>query len=561
MNKDIKFILVFIFFLCVLQLAFGDQIFLTDQETEYIASREPIKGVSADGSGPIQYTDSKGEIKGISIKILEEISRRTGLTFEYTLYEELNQVGKAYYDGTDILFGIPDQYTRENYTVSEPILRSNTIFFANNSVDSNNLENKTFAATFGSPLPQGIKEENAIYFQSREQAIEAVDSKIADYGYGNPYSIAFYTLKNGYRHIYTIPHGKEERLYRILFIKEDPLLISIINKAISSLTVDEKQNIILAATSEVERELNLSVIIKTYGNEIFIISVIIISLLTFALFLVLSSYKKLNFQKSKYKTISEVSNEYLFEYNKSKNKLLLSEKFKTLFSTLQSLEQAHSSLTSILSTLPSDKETEIISLELPNKRTGFFRIVTSKIPEHTSKLIYIGKIIDISKMMERHNYLENLAQIDGLTGILNSITIRDKIEHRLLLRKKNDIDICILFDIDNFKIINDTKGHLEGDRVLQLIGDILTKNIPFVDSLIGRVGGDEFCVYLPKIASREIGITLCELLIKTFQSENIFVSMGSLFIHEEDSFEELFEKVDALMYTAKNNGKNRFVVE
>lgn len=193
---------------------------------------------------------------------------------------------------------------------------SHTILYLNTDVNAQELENKRFAATYGSALPEGIREDQAIYFHSREEAIKVVNSGLADFGYGNAYSLAFYTLQHGFHNIYTIPQGKEDRAYRILLINDDPLLISIIEKALASFNPYELNNIILKTTSQVERIITPPLVIGTYGKEIFTATFFIITLLIIALTIVLNSHNKLNFQRKKYIAISEVSNEYLFEYSR-----------------------------------------------------------------------------------------------------------------------------------------------------------------------------------------------------------------------------------------------------
>ena len=78
-------------------------------------------------------------------------------------------------------------------------IESETILYINLLVDSSQLYEKVYAAVKGSDLPEGIKEENAIYFDTREESMEAVESGKADYGYGNAYSVSFYTLQNNFK--------------------------------------------------------------------------------------------------------------------------------------------------------------------------------------------------------------------------------------------------------------------------------------------------------------------------------------------------------------------------
>lgn len=174
MSKHRYLTLLFLMLILFQHMLFAT-INLTDEEQSYIANRGPVRAVSVDGSGPIQYTDAQGRIRGIAVQILQEIGKRTGLSFEYLLYKEIGDVHAAYSDGTDILFGIPDQYIRPEYTVSKPLLHSQTILYANKNIEPHNLKNKRFAATVSSALPEGITEGQAIYYQSREEAIKAVD--------------------------------------------------------------------------------------------------------------------------------------------------------------------------------------------------------------------------------------------------------------------------------------------------------------------------------------------------------------------------------------------------
>ena len=563
MGKRKRLTSIFIFFL-VLQQSIFALLNLTPEEISYIKRREPVRAVSVDGAGPIQYTDSKGEIKGVAVDVLKEIEKRTGLTFTYTLLEKMGQFDSVYSDGTDILFGIPDQYARPNYNLSTPFMYSHTILYLNTDVNAQELKNKRFAATYGSALPEGIREDQAIYFQSREEAIKAVDSGLADFGYGNAYSLAFYTLQHGFRNIYTIPQDKEERTYRILFINDDPLLISIIEKALASFNPYELNNIILEATSQVERIITPSLVIGTYGKEIFTATFFIIGLLIIALVIVLNSHKKLNFQRKKYMAISEVSNEYLFEYSSLHKTLHLSNKFKTLFSTQTTLKAAQNTLISTLASLPIE-ESEVIELNLPSGKMHTFLLSAIKVSKQRSGTkTWIGKLLDISEEKAKQKHLENLAQKDGLTDLLNASTTRHQIEKRLTQKLPEERDFCILFDLDDFKAVNDSGGHLVGDRVLQTIGEIMLQTQSSTLDILGRVGGDEFCIYLIDVPSYETVISYCtsllEIVRSRLQEEGVTISLGVVEVQKGETYEELYTRVDNALYTSKANGKNRMEI-
>ena len=175
----------------------------------------------------------------------------TGLTFEYHLYDTIDEMFNS---EADIVFGLPYNYATETMVLSQPYLESETILYINSSVDSSQLYEKVYAAVKGSDLPEGIKEENAIYFDTREESMEAVESGKADYGYGNAYSVSFYTLQNNFKNIITVPKEKESREYCVGMLKDNQVLLSIINKSINSIEKSHIQTLILDATTQIEKD-------------------------------------------------------------------------------------------------------------------------------------------------------------------------------------------------------------------------------------------------------------------------------------------------------------------
>ena len=173
----------------------------------------------------------------------------------------------------------------------------------------------------------------------------------------------------------------------------------------------------------------------------------------------------------------------------------------------------------------------------------------------------IGKLQDITEEVERQDYLKELAQTDGLTGLLNATTTRLRIEQRLQHKKPAEDDFCILFDLDEFKSINDSNGHLAGDNVLKTIGSILLQGYHSSNDILGRIGGDEFCVYLVAIASEEAALSFCAALMESvrfkLRSVGVTISIGASKVEENETYEELYARVDHALYKAKARGKNR----
>ena len=106
--------------------------------------------------------------------------------------------------------------------------------------------------------------DNVKYYDTRLEAIEAVNKGEADYSFGNPYSVSFYILQKNLDNLITIPEGQEERQYRIGLLKENELLLSVINKGILTIDENDKHALTLNAMSQVERELTIPIIMDSY---------------------------------------------------------------------------------------------------------------------------------------------------------------------------------------------------------------------------------------------------------------------------------------------------------
>lgn len=155
---------------------------------------------------------------------------------------------------------------------------------------------------------------------------------------------------------------------------------------------------------------------------------------------------------------------------------------------------------------------------------------------------------------ERTKELRELSQRDGLTGLYNHRTFIEILDRDLSFAKRNSQPISLVyFDVDKFKSINDTMGHLQGDIILKSIGSILLEITRDID-IPCRYGGDEFCVVLSGSTSENADI-FCKRLIEAFcqQYQDITLSIGiattgpSTFAKPE----ALIKLADEAMYKSK----------
>ena len=161
--------------------------------------------------------------------------------------------------------------------------------------------------------------------------------------------------------------------------------------------------------------------------------------------------------------------------------------------------------------------------------------------------------------------LEESATTDGLTGIFNRKKISDRINYELTKRDKEERMNVIMFDIDNFKHINDTYGHDMGDEVLVKLAQTAKKSLRKQDS-IGRWGGEEFMILLPE-ATKQEAIKIAERIrkdvhnIKWKKMNPISISLGVAEVRDKDDIQTLYKRVDNRLYHAKTHGKNQVVFE
>ncbi|MGO4960397.1 diguanylate cyclase domain-containing protein [Jeotgalibaca porci] len=149
---------------------------------------------------------------------------------------------------------------------------------------------------------------------------------------------------------------------------------------------------------------------------------------------------------------------------------------------------------------------------------------------------------------------------DGLTQTLNKKCFEKYVRTRL--KNKKSRDTLLLIDIDGFKLINDKYGHAVGDYVLIVISDRLRKFVRKTDK-VGRIGGDEFMVYLQDIATPEHVEALIEKLREKisypieYQNHtiSISVSIGWAVAHAGTAFEQIYARADEAMYQQKCQGK------
>ena len=172
----------------------------------------------------------------------------------------------------------------------------------------------------------------------------------------------------------------------------------------------------------------------------------------------------------------------------------------------------------------------------------------------------LEKYLTLKEKEKLEEEVRRLSITDDLTGLYNHRYFFKTLESELVRRKRQKTSLSlIMFDLDNFKGYNDLFGHLEGDRVLKRIGEIVSHSIRSnVDSGY-RYGGDEFAALLIG-ATRDQALHIAERIRSTIEEagfEKITVSIGLAEFKEHMNMEGFVKSADDAMYVAKHSGGNR----
>lgn len=165
-------------------------------------------------------------------------------------------------------------------------------------------------------------------------------------------------------------------------------------------------------------------------------------------------------------------------------------------------------------------------------------------------------------LADKNRVLEKLSITDHLTGLFNRQKLNEVLEaeyHRA--QRYGSTFSVMLFDIDDFKLVNDNYGHPIGDKVLTEVADILQCNVRVTDT-VGRWGGEEFMVICPE-TDIEYGAVAAEQLRACIDGfnfsgvEHLTISVGHSCYQEDDTLDTLISRTDRALYISKNNGRNQ----
>lgn len=282
-------------------------------------------------------------------------------------------------------------------------------------------------------------------------------------------------------------------------------------------------------------------------------------------------------QLSKYRHFMSVEDVYYFEYTQKDDRLVgfkyLNEAaFKIIDVTLEDFATISEKERGFFPSKPADIQTFITHLR--GMSPSFEISYVAGVGEEQNCILRGGRlskdrdmvagVLNFDAQLDKEAYYLKPSARDAGTGLLNKRAITEYCLERLA-QQDGELRWLILLDIDDFKSINDTYGHLCGDQVIRTVAELLESAVGH-RGMTGRFGGDEFFVIIEKPTSHATLKIMLKALAKelalSFDPKfRVTASMGvSAYPQDGTTYEELMRKADKALYIAKEKGKNRHII-
>lgn len=220
----------------------------------------------------------------------------------------------------------------------------------------------------------------------------------------------------------------------------------------------------------------------------------------------------------------------------------------------------------VLYSIPDENKQIMLdeNMRTENQQISLKRFIEAN-PIPSIIVVIAGSVIIILFIVIMTRQRSKIAKIDALTGLNNRYGIREHIEK---VYDKNHFPIIIaILDIDNFKSVNDTLGHLGGDEALKLLANTM-KQVFGNKAVLGRYGGDEFVIGF-QCKDKELAKQKFEELVSKMDREfsyedekvNLSISVGAVIVEKEVPYDDIFKVADLSLYSVKEKNKNNYIIK
>ena len=561
----------------------GEDLRLTDAEAAYIDGAGALRVGVLTEQPPLQYLDERtGELDGISADLLRLISDKTGLAFELVPVDSPEELySLAEQGGIDLAAGIPYDYdlARERHlSMTRPYISSQYLLMMKEGSSEETIKGKRLALTTTSPY-RGETVGQVVRYAKVADCIRAVESGEADYTYVDAYMAQYFINQPQFRDLKLIPQTYEPRRLCYGVVKPAPQeLLSILNKAIMTLSTAEIQGVINQNTLQ-KQPFSFRAVLMANPVEsvaaIVVVSLAVIAVLLLSLRRRVRASREAALELKKHFRVYALVNEYFFEYSYRNNTMFVSDPSKGGsepdllrydYSVRPETEREAQRREAFLKVVRSREDgVHELYTECIDGMSHWLRIALETVYDGDEPAYALGRINVIDEERQEKDQLMERAQLDSLTHVFNSEACQTHVRASLSRMREGERGALLLIDIDYFKQINDTYGHMQGDEALGQIAGLLRSSFR-ADDIVGRPGGDEFLVYLPRIENREFLFNKCAALcsrardLPLAEGGRITISVGAALSRAGDNYAALYQAADEALYDAKKAGRDQFAI-
>ena len=561
----------------------SNQLLLNSREKAYINEHPALKVLVQDGFGPLQYYNGNREIQGVANDLLKSISKKAGWRLEYIYTDSYDDFAKKIADKeADIVLNIQYDYDLVSHStllLSTPYLETERVLVAGNDVDVTTLKEKKAAIYKGNVTEKYENTKNAVYYDSIEEALRAVDEGICDYTYTDSYAASFYQYRDDFTHYIIYPQANSSSMKYSIINSSENTLATILNKGIRTIDTSELESYIYENAQQ-QKPFTFMTYIQENPLKFMMLIVAAASVLLMLGYVYyrnqMKMKKQIELENTRYRYLSEIMKEVIFEYDYRSDMLRLTSEAVEIFKVPEVIEHFSSYQSEILvvdgkgnnplyEQLMKKVDTDADVNLIFHGSSLWYHIYIKVIYDGAQAVSAIGRVQNIHAEKMEKEQLRKISMLDSLTDILNAASVKKQIQG--VLNAKSTPHALYIMDLDDFKEVNDVHGHYMGDQVLIQTATALQE--VFRDSaIVGRLGGDEFVVFMKHISGREQVKEKCQLLTENLRYKRETtklpiptISIGVSLSRTGDDFVSLYQRADIALYDVKHQGKDNYVID